>query len=441
MKRKEIDGLLKTAQFVVAEANRLGATACDVTIKIDRSVSTDIRLGQVETLNGADSITLSFRAFIDQRRATMTSSDIRRASLTKLVRDTISMAREMQPDPFAGLPDAQYLATNSIDYDCGAEEIAAMPVEAKIELAMRTEKAALAVDHRISVGDTTSFADGTNYTVYANSLGFAGGYGSTVLSLSTDVVAKGSGSLQGGQWYSISQTLAKLESPEAIGRIASERALRSLGARKMPSQKVPVVFDPLMAAALVRQFISAASGSAIYTKRSFLLDKLDQLVASNVTIIDDALMPDGLRSKPFDSEGLPTGKRVLVDAGKLSMYYMDSYAARKLNCAPNGGSLTNLYLAAGTQTPEEIIASVENGLYLTKVSGNGLNPVTGDYSVGASGLWIENGRLVFPVEGITIAGNLLDMFQNIDAVGNDLSFSFSTNAPTIKFASMVVAGQ
>jgi PmbA protein len=205
---------------------------------------------------------------------------------------------------------------------------------------------------------------------------------------------------------------------------------------------VPVVFDPQMAARLISQFVGAAAGNAIYQKRSFLVGKLGQQVAdSKVTIIDDGLMPGGLGSKPFDGEGLPTSKRTIIDRGSLTMYLMGSYSARKLGAEPNGGSLSNLYLEAGNVSPEDIIGSVKNGLYLTSVSGPGFNAVSGDYSMGASGIWIEDGKLAYPVEEITVASNILAMFANIEMVGNDLEFHSSVNAPTIKIARMMVAGE
>lgn len=442
MKKSQIDKLFNTARFVVAEAKRLGATDCDVTIEVGDAVSTEVRLKQVESLEGAQSCSVGFRAFIGQRSASMSTSDMRRRPLTKLVRDTIAMARDAQEDAFAGLPDAKYLATATPDLALCDDAIAKMPVERKIELAMQMEAAALAHDPRIQVGRSTSFSDGTDYTVYANSRGFVGGYGSSYVAMSTQVVAKDNQGMQTGGWQSVSRTLAGLGSPEEVGKVAAQRTLRHLGARKVKSQEVPVVFDPQMAARLISQFVGAAAGNAIYQKRSFLVGKLGQQVAaSKVTIIDDGLMPGGLGSKPFDGEGLPTSKRTIIDRGSLTMYLMGSYSARKLGAEPNGGSLSNLYLEAGDVSPEDIIGSVKNGLYLTAVSGPGFNSVSGDYSMGASGIWIEDGKLAYPVEEITVASNILEMFANIEMVGNDLEFRSSVNAPTIKIARMMVAGE
>jgi PmbA protein len=250
------------------------------------------------------------------------------------------------------------------------------------------------------------------------------------------------GEMQTNGWHAASRSFKGLESPEAIGKKAAERALRQLGARKVKSQVVPVVFDQQMAARLIGQFVSAASGRSIDRKSTFLLNKLGEIVASKqVTIVDDPLMKGKLGSRPFDGEGLPMKRRIIVGEGKLLTYLVDAYAGRKLKCEPNSSGTGNLYLEAGDKTAEEIIASVKNGLYLTSVSGSGVNGVTGDYSLGASGMWIEDGKLAYPVSGITVASNLLDMFAGIIAVGNDLEFRSSTSSPTILIDKMTVAGE
>jgi PmbA protein len=307
---------------------------------------------------------------------------------------------------------------------------------------MAAESAAREADSRITNSDGASFNDSSGAFIHANSRGFVGGYQGSHVSLSAGVVASKDGEMQTGGWWATSRDFKGLESPEKVGKTAAQRALRQLGARKVKSQEVPVIYDPLMAARLLSQFIGAASGAHIYRKSSFMVDKLGEMVANSiVTVIDDPLMPGRLGSKPFDSEGMKCQTRTLIKDGRLETYLLSSYAGRKLNCKPNSGSVGNLYLKPGDSTPESIIESVKNGLLLTSVSGMGFNAVTGDYSMGASGTWIENGKLAYPVSGITVAGNVLEMFGNIEAIGNDLNFRSSTVSPTIKISKMTVAGE
>jgi len=257
--------------------------------------------------------------------------------------------------------------------------------------------------------------------------------------------------MQRDSWYSVSRTFKGLEAPETVGATAAKRALRRLGARKVPTQDAPIVFDPDMAASLLRTIAGAASGTSIYRGTSFLLNRLgEQVAADSVTVIDDGTIPGALGSRPFDGEGVPTRRTVVVEHGVLQSYLLDTYCARRLgltstgNAAREAGGISvgsaNLYLVPGTHTPEEIIGSVKSGLYLTELIGFGVNMVTGDYSRGAVGLWIENGELTYPVEEITIAGNLLEMWRHIDMVGNDLVLRGRTAAPTLKIERMTIAG-
>ena len=265
-------------------------------------------------------------------------------------------------------------------------------------------------------------------------------------------VAQTNGSMQRDFWYSTQRKFALLEAPEAVGRRAAERALRRLGARKIATREVPVVFDPEISATLLRHLSSALSGYSLYKGASFLAGKLGERIASElVSVVDDGTIPGALGSKPFDGEGLPVGKRRVVERGILKSYLLDTYSGRKLGLPstgnasrsigePPGVSPTNFFLAAGSHSPEEIVASVEEGLYVTELIGFGVNLITGDYSRGAVGLWIEKGKLTYPVEEITIAGNLKEMLGNIEMVGNDLELRGRIAAPTIKISRMTVAG-
>ena len=288
--------------------------------------------------------------------------------------------------------------------------------------------------------------------IFANSHGFTGEYRGSSVVLSVSPIAGDNGGMQRDGWYSVQRRLRSLEAPEAIGRTAAQRALRRLGARKVPTQQVPVVFDPDMAASLLRTICGAVSGSAIYRSASFLTGKLGQQVATtDLTIVDDGRMAGKLGSRPFDGEGLPTRRTAIIRDGVLASYLLDTYTGRKLGMASTGNASrslgqpptvapTNCHIVPGPYSPEQIIRSVDRGLYVTEMIGFGVNLVTGDYSRGAVGIWIENGELTYPVEEITIAGNLNDMLRQVEMIGDDLEWRGSVVAPTLKIARMTVAG-
>jgi PmbA protein len=313
------------------------------------------------------------------------------------------------------------------------------------------EAAALAVDPRISNSEGAEYFDRQARYAYATSHGFARGYETSHFGVTVSPVAAQHGEMQRDSWYSTVRHRAALEDPESIGRTAAARALRRLGARKVKTAEVPVIFDPENAATLLRAVAGAASGPSLYRRASFLLDRLGtRIAAPTVTIVDDGLLPGALGSRPFDGEGLATRPTILVEAGVLRSYLLDSYSARKLGMSSTGHaardgsgvsvSTTNLILRPGTDSPEDLIRSVRHGFYVTELIGFGVNGVTGDYSRGAAGLWIENGELAYPVEEVTVAGNLLDMFAAIEGIGDDLVLRDRTASPTLKIGRMVVAG-
>jgi PmbA protein len=297
------------------------------------------------------------------------------------------------------------------------------------------------------------FYDRQGRVTYVATGGFAGDFPFSSFALSVTPVAVENGDMERDYWYSASRKLAGLDSPEAIGREAARRACRRLGARREATTEVPVVFDPESAASLLRALAVAASGPSLYRGTSFLVGRLGtRLAPASVTIVDDPLLPGGLGSRPFDGEGLPSRRTLLVERGVLASYLLDTYSARKLSLAATGHAAresgggvtvgyTNLYLDPGPYAPEEIIGSVARGLYVTELIGFGVNFVTGDYSRGAVGQWIDKGELAYPVEEVTIAGNLTDMLARIEMVGRDLAFRDQTAAPTLKIARMTVAGQ
>lgn len=442
--KNQISRLEDLATFVVKEAKRLGATASNVTIEAGDGVSIGVRMGEVDKLAGtAASRDLTFRAFVGHNSAVTSTSDFRRASLTKLVRNTIAIARASMPDEFSGLPEAQFLASlaNIPDLELCDPDLAKTAVEKQIELALAAEKAARAYDKRITNTQRSGFSSGSTIHVYANSHGFVGSYEKASCHLYVSCIAEEGGKMEGGYWGSPARRLEDLEDAAEIGTKAAQRALRMLGSKKVKTQEAPVVYDQFMAGRLVGQLVSAASGTAIYRGNSFLVDKLgEKIAADSITVVSDGHMKGALGSKPFDGEGLPTTRRTIIGAGVLETYLIDAYAARKLKTTPNGASAPNMHLLPGQATQEEIIASVKSGLFLTSVSGMGFNGTTGDYSMGASGIWIEDGKLAYPVSEITVASNILEMFAGIVAVGNDLDLNHSSS-PTLKIKSMSISGE
>lgn len=450
MERLELSQEL--ARDILAQAKAKGASQGDVVMVESDSFFVTVRLGEVEKVSQAQEKRLGLRLFFGSSSATASTSDISRGSIERLVNDTCAMARSTQRDEYSGLPAAEDLARAFPDLDLLDDSARSLTVEEKTRLALEAEKAALGFDSRMTNSEGAEFSSQISRVIYANSLDFSGEYQGSTYSLSVAPVASLDGSMQRDYWYSAQRKFSLLESPAAVGEKAARRALRRLGARKVRTREVPVVFDPQVSGTLLRHLASALSGYSLYKGASFLVGKLGATLASEVvTVVDDGLIPAALGSKPFDGEGLPTGKKTVVEAGVLKSYLLDTYSGRKLghpstgNAArsvgePPGVAPTNFYLSPGGHTPEKIIASVEEGFYVTELIGFGVNLVTGDYSRGAAGLWIDKGELAYPVEEVTIAGNLKDMLLNIEMVGNDLEMRDRISAPTIKISRMTVAG-
>ncbi len=436
---------------LLKQATRRGATAADAFVVADQSFSAQVRLGQVDTVKHAREQHMALRVFVGKSVAAASTSDLSAEAMTRLVDEAVSLARVTSPDELAGLPEATELARQVPDLDLRDPRGHDLPPEEKIELARRCEAAALGADARITNSEGGDFGDRRARYAYATSHGFSGAYETSSFSLAVSPVAAENGEMQRDSWYHVTRKRERLDVPEEIGRIAARRAVRRLGARRVKTAEVPVIFDPEMAATLVRHIAGAASGPALYRRASFLVGKLgERIAAPSITIVDDGTIPGGLGSRPFDGEGLPVRRTVLVDQGVLRSYLLDTYTGRKLglpsthHAARDGSgvsvSTTNLHLAAGDREPADLIRSVKNGLYVTELIGFGVNGVTGDYSRGAVGLWIENGELAYPVEEITVAGNLLDMLHAVEGVGNDLVFRDRTAAPTLLIGRMTVAG-
>jgi PmbA protein len=445
--------LKQLATDVVSRATRAGATQAEVIVREGDEFSTVVRLGAVETLKESGSRGMGLRVFIGQRTASTYTSDFTDDGIEKLVANAVSLARVSSEDPFAGLPQRDEFGQLTQDLDLYYDDVYSLPSAERIDYAKRAEHAALEVDTRLTNSDGASFDAATGRKVLANSLGFVGEYKRSYCSVSAVPIAQDTnGAMQRDWWFSSARTLKKLDSPENVGREAARRTLRRLGARKIATTQVPVVFDPIVARSIIEHIFEGANGDAIYRGSSFFAGKLgEQIANANVTVVDDATMVGGFGSSPFDGEGVPTRKTVVVEKGVLKSYLLNTYTARKLKMQTTGNASRglagnpgigagNFYLENGTESPADIIKNVGRGLYVTEFLGFGVNMTTGDYSRGASGLWIENGELAYPVEEITVAGNLKEMFKNIVAIGNDLEFRSSVAAPTIRIDGLTVAG-
>lgn len=439
-------------QELLRLAQARGASAGDVLLVDNTSFDVEVRLGEVEKVENAHQKRLGLRLFFGQRSATTSTADLSAASLRQLLDDTCALAQAMAPDPYAGLPEPDALAQAIPDLDLYDPALENLPVEERTAMAREAEKAARDYDSRITNSEGGTYSSATAQVAYLNSHGFVGQYRTSSVSLVVSPIAANEAGMQTDYWFAAGRKLHMVGSPASIGQEAARRALRRLSARKVPTQKVPVIFDPSTAGSLLGHLLSAVSGSAIYRGASFLIDRLGERIApESVTVVDDGTIPAAIGSKPFDGEGLPTRCTTVVANGMLQSYLLDTYTARKLGMQSTGSaarsagdppsvSATNFYLIPGTATPQDIIASVPQGLYVTSLIGFGVNQVTGDYSRGAAGMWIENGELAYPVEEITIAGNLRQMLQNIEMIGNDLDRRRKVTAPTLKISEMTVAG-
>jgi PmbA protein len=445
--------MLDRLEELLGQARAGGAVEADAFLVEEEVQTVQVRMGNVESLKHARENRCSLRIFTETGSASATSSDLSPGALRGLVDETVRLARVTRRDAHSGLPAPSALAGATPDLDLFDPDGHLVPVETKIEWARRAEAAALASDPRVTNSEGAEFYDRQAYVCYASSAGFAGRFRVSSFALSATPVAADNGHMERDYWYTTGRKLDALESPEAVGREAARRACRRLGARKVATTEAPVVFDPDTAASLLRTLAAAASGPSLYRGTSFLVGRLGaRLAPASVTIVDDPLIRSGHASRPFDGEGLPSRRTVLVDRGVLASYLLDTYSGRKLGLEPTGHAAreggggvtvgyTNLYLEPGPHAPEDIVRSVSRGLYITELIGFGVNFVTGDYSRGAVGFWIEDGELAYPVEEITVAGNLSRMLGDVEMIGRDLAFRDQTAAPTLKIARMTVAGQ
>ena len=446
--------LPELAQDIVRRAISSGATAAECVIREGEEFSTLVRLGQVETLKESGSKAIGVRVINGQRTASTYSSDFSREGLDRMLNSALELSRITSEDPYAGIPEPEQLGSIGGNLDLYSADVYSLPGPERIAYARRAEKAALDYDPRIKNSEGGSFDAATGHKVLANSHGFVGEYRRSYCSVAAVPIAQSeNGAMQRDYWFSVARSLSRLESPEHVGKVAAQRTLRRLGARKVKTAHVPVVFDPLVATSILEHIFEGVNGDSVYRAASFLAGKLGQNIASqNVTVIDDGTMPGGFGTAPFDGEGIPTRRTVVIENGVLKSYVLNTYTAKKLGLqttanASRGLAGTpgigpgNYFLQPGAKTPQQIIGEITAGLSVTEFLGHGANLVTGDYSRGASGLWISGGELAFPVEEITVAGNLKDMFLNISEIGNNLEFRGAVASPPIRIDGLTVGGE
>ncbi len=442
------------ATRLVEQARHRGADVAEASASSGWELTAKVRLGKPELVQEAGHRNVALRIMKDQRVAVTSTSDWTASGLERCVADAISLVELSEPDTFAGPADPALLSTGPYaDLDLFDESLDRLGADEALDRAERAERVALDQDSRLQNSEGATLSRVSGWSALVLSSGFSAVRRGSFASLSVVPVAEDEGGKKRrGHYWTGNRHLSGLESIEQVGKRAAERTLRQLGARKVPTGHAPIVFEADAARSLLSSFVGCALGGSIWRRSSYLTEREGTRVASElVNIVDDPLIVRGPGSRAFDGEGLASRRNVLVKDGVLQMFLLDSYCARKLgkvstaSAGRSGGGVgpttSNLVLAAGTQTPEELIASTPRGLYVTEMMGFGFNAVTGDFSRGASGFWIEGGKLAFPVSEITISSNLDQMLQNIDGVANDLVLKSSTACPTLRVSQMTIAGE
>jgi PmbA protein len=449
-----VDELTALAVQVVDMARTAGADASEVLVSDGAELTAKVRLGEPELVQQAGSRALGLRVFKDGRRASTYTSDMRPDALAAFVAETVTLAELTEPDELNRLPDSGAFATRLPElelFDPVTESIDAAEALRRCKIA---EAAALSYDKRVTNSDGATWSRNIGASAFANSAGFAGGYRGSYTALYVEPICDDEGGKKrNGYWWTANRFLNKLEDPEHVGITAAQRTVAQLGARKVETCEVPVIFEPEAGRAVPGMLFSVANGSAFYRKSSYLLGREGTQVASElVQLEDDPLIPGAPGSRPYDGDGLPTRKNVLIERGTLNTVLCDVYSARKLGRDSTGSAgrgvggnpgptTSNLVMRPGKTPPSQIIKDTERGLYVTSMMGFGFNPVTGDFSRGASGFWIENGELGFPVSEVTISANFDDLLKRIDRVGTDLDSRAATAVPTFRVSHMTVAGK
>ncbi len=436
-----IDQLKQLTQDILHQAQAAGATACEAEVNQGFGQNVSVRLNQVETIEYNRDKGLGVTCYFGQQRGHASTSDLSAAAIHDTVAKALTIAKYTAADEFAGLPEPELLARDIPELDL--YQPWTLTVEQAIEMAQTCEAAALAVDPCINNSEGGSVSTQESLFVYGNSLGFLAGYPTSRQGISCAVIAESESGMQRDYWYSAARSAAQLESAADVGRIAGERTLRRLNARKLKTRQAPVIFEASIATGLLGNFVSAVSGGNLYRKTSFLLDSLGQTVfAPSVQIVERPHIKQALGSAPFDSEGVATKDRDVIRDGVLQGYFLSTYTARKLgmHSTGNAGGCHNLIIESSALDFAALLKKMDTGLVVTELLGQGVNPVTGDYSRGAAGFWVEHGEIQYPVEEITIAGNLKDMFKQIVAVGNDVVVRGSRQSGSILIENMTIAG-
>jgi PmbA protein len=439
---------LQILEDLLKRAKAKGAQAADCLIVRDISLDVAQRLGQREKLERSEAQDLGLRVFVGKRQAIVSTSDLEPKTLDELAERAVAMARAVPEDEFCGLADPELLVKLPVALDLEDKK---EPTEAELtSMIARAEDAARAVPG-VTNSEGAEAGWGRVEIALAASNGFRGGYAGSRWGISVSVLAGEGTGMERDYDFASAVFGENLPAPEALGKSAGERAVRRLGPRKASTAKIPMVYDPRVANGLIGHFVGAINGASITRGTSFLKDKMgQQIFARGIRIIDDPHRPRGLRSKPFDGEGVANTKRALIEDGVLTTWLLDCRSARQLGLtttghaargtsSPPSPSASNLYLEPGKLTPEDLMADIKQGFYVTELIGHGVNGVTGDYSRGAAGYWIENGKLTHPVSEVTVAGNLKDMFQHLTPA-NDLLFRYGTDSPTVRIDGMTLAG-
>lgn len=436
------DSLRQIASDIVAHARKMGATACETDVSEGFGATVSVRKGEVDTIEYNRDKGVGVTVYVGQKRGYASSSDFTRAALEKTVEAALSIARFTAEDDCAGLAEPELMATEFPDLNLFHPWD--LTVEQAIELAQRCEGAAYATSDKITNSEGASVSNQQSQFVSANSHGFVGGFSTSRHSASCSVIAGEGDGMQREFWYDSKRDAGELLAAEAIGTKAAERAVARLGARQIGTCEVPVIFEAPLATGLIGSFVSAVSGGALYRKSSFLLDSLGKPVFSPVVNLSErAYLEKGFASGPFDDDGVQTRDREVVIDGVLQGYFLSSYSARKLgmDTTGNAGGSHNLILHSGEDDFDALVRRMGHGLIVTELLGHGVNGVTGDYSRGAAGFWVENGQIAYPVQEITIAGNLREMFMGIQAIGMDVLHRGSRQTGSILIDRMTVAGQ
>jgi len=438
----QLDRLADISQHLLARAKAMGASQAEVSCSQQRALEVNVRLGAVETVQSSVDRGIAVTVYFGQRKASASTADLHESSLEATVAQACAIARHTEADEYAGLADADLMAREFPDLD--AWHPWDLSADQAVDIALACEAAGQQVDARISNCDGASVSSGHSLSVYANSHGFVGRERRTGHSIGCALIAGQGAGMQRDGWYSSTLAAADLEDAQAIGRRAAERVIARLQPRSLPTGQIPVLFASEMARSLIGHLLGAISGGALYRRASFLLDSMGQPIFPNWFHIEEhPLLKRGLRSAAFDAEGVATRTAPLVQDGVLQRYVLGSYSARRLGLqtTANAGGVHNLQVRANAGELADLLAAMGQGLLVTELMGQGVNGITGDYSRGAAGFWVENGQIAYPVDGITIAGNLKNMFADIQAVGSDIDRRSHLHVGSILVGNMTVAGQ